>query len=232
MRTIMKTPFLLLMTVLLSNAGFCLEKNEITRSKIKIEIEKKYSDCRIELLEGLEHIDGDFLEKVQQVVLLSEETGFAVFRLYSVGEQIAQTKEVRLHFAAWKTVPMAERRIQPHEHLSSDLFSIHEINVAIPPHRIYRGAFVDPQTDFSKFESKQTLMEGQYPLVSAIEKVPDIRKGMSLMIRLVSNGLTLSTRAAALESGRVGGLIKVQTISSKQEMSGKLLEDGTVEVQL
>jgi flagella basal body P-ring formation protein FlgA len=208
------------------------ESVHLVKSKLKRELDQKYPDCRVEILEGVENIESDFLDHVEQAVLLSEDAGFAVFRIYSVFEKRSRTKEVRVKFAAWKTVPMAVRRIQPKEVLNSSFFSNQEVNVSAPPHRIYRGAIVDQNTDFTKYESKQTLMEGQYPLVSAIEKIPDVRRGVTLTVRLVSNGLSLSTGATALESGRVGSIIKVQSNSTKQELRGKLTEEGYVEVKL
>jgi flagella basal body P-ring formation protein FlgA len=67
---------------------------------------------------------------------------------------------------------------------------------------------------------------------SAVERVPDVRRGDSVRVRIISNGLTLTAQAMASEPGYLNGPVRVLTAQTKRELSGKLVSTGVVEVKL
>jgi flagella basal body P-ring formation protein FlgA len=91
---------------------------------------------------------------------------------------------------------------------------------------------LDQSSDITKLQARQTLIEGQPLLSSAVERVPDVRRGDFVRVKIVSNGLTLSAQATASEPGYLNGPVRVLTAQTKRELSGKLISSGVVEVKL
>lgn len=135
-------------------------------------------------------------------------------------------------YSALMMAPIAVRRIQPRERLNRQLFVEREIDVAKGVAREYRGLILAPSTNFDELEAKQTILEGQYPISSGVVRVPDVRQGDSVQLRLVSGGLTLTTMAIAEESASVGGNIRILSRETKKQMIGRLKDRTLVEVNL
>ena len=104
--------------------------------------------------------------------------------------------------------------------------------MATGPIREYRGILVPADGDFSKLQTRQTLLENQFVTTSAIERQPDVRKGDSVRLDLLSGDLQLSTQATASENGSIGDRVRVLTTKTKKEVVGTIREDHSVEVRL
>jgi flagella basal body P-ring formation protein FlgA len=81
-------------------------------------------------------------------------------------------------------------------------------------------------------ESRQTILQGQFITSSAVQRIPDIRRGDSVRIRMISGGLAVSTQGTAEEPGYINGKMRVMANKSKREFVGELSADGVVEVKL
>ena len=127
---------------------------------------------------------------------------------------------------------MASHRIYPNAVLKNEDFKVVEVNVAKNPAREYRGVMAAADTIFAGQQSKQTILEGQFVVDSAIQRQPDIRKGDLVKLELISGDLTLTTQAVTEESGSIGGQIRVTTSKTKREITGRIKENRTVEVNL
>ena len=148
------------------------------------------------------------------------------------GESAGKTEMIQTPYQAWKKVPMAVRRIYPNTRLKSEDFKTVEINIASGSAREYRGVMMPAETEFNGLQSRQTILENQYVVSTAVQKQPDLRKGDTVKLLLTSGGLELATQATAEEPASVGDRIRVLTVKGKREMVGKVNEDRNVEVSL
>ena len=201
---------------------------------IRVEILKHYPGSRVELLGEVKKIRGDELSQPSEAVFQGDNArGEAFIALREINETGgAKEEEVLIAFAAWKMAPIAQRRIRPGEKLSAGAFVIQEINLALAPHKDLRGLILPADTDLSKLEANQTILEGQYPLTSAVRQTPDVLRGDAVKIRILSGGLTLSTSGVADEPGIMGGNLRVLSGKTKKQLMGKLMSDRSVEVIL
>lgn len=198
-------------------------------SAVRSELAKKYPNARIELRAPSL---GENLEITKAVVgakLVGEAGGVADF---AVTLTDGSATAGRMPFAALMPTFVSNRRIRPGERLSKKDFSVQSVNVADGIAREYRALMLAPDTNLETFETRQTILEGQYPLTSGIQKVPDVRRGDTVQIRLISGEIELVTPGIAQEPGSLGSPIRVMTGKTKKELLGKTLSNGIVEVRL
>ena len=172
--------------------------------------------------------------EIKLVKFIEEKTNglvrFEVNGKNNTGNEIRET--VQTPYEAWRKVPVAIHRIYPNVRLKNEDFKIQDINISIGNAREFRGVMCSADTNFNLYQTQQSILEGQYAVLSAIQKVPDIRKGDTIKLELISGGLTLTTQAVTQESGSVGAQIRVLTTKSKRELIGFIKEDHSVEVTL
>lgn len=143
-----------------------------------------------------------------------------------------KTERIQTPYQAWKKVPVAVRRIYPNTKLTNEDFRLSEVNVASGSAREYRGVMLPPGTEFQGMQTRQTILENQMALTSAVQKQPDLRKGDTVKLLLTSGGLELVTQATAEEPASVGDRVRVLTVKGKREMVGKVNAERNVEVSL
>lgn len=135
-------------------------------------------------------------------------------------------------FSAWQPAQVAVKRVLPGERIAAEQFVRREVNVATGAAREVRGLILDPETGISGLEARQSVLEGQILLSSAVQRIPDIRRGDTVRVHLISNGLSLSTQGRAEESASKGSQVRVTASRTKRELVGRLLDNGVVEVKL
>jgi flagella basal body P-ring formation protein FlgA len=127
---------------------------------------------------------------------------------------------------------VALKRIHPGEKLSRGEFQIQPINIAQGLAYQYRGVMLGSKEKIEGLEARQTILEGQYPLTSGVERIPDIRRGDTVELKIVSGTIRLSTMGQVQEPGYLGESVRVLTRKAKKELVGKLRAGGIVEVRL
>ena len=155
--------------------------------------------------------------------------GTAVFELTSSD---GSSTKIQTPYQAWVRVPVATHRIYPNTKLKKEDFKISAINVATGVAHDYRGAMIGSEVKLDQMESKQTILEGQFVVINAVQRLPDVRKGDMVKLELSSGDLTLTTAAVIQENAAIGERVHVLTAKTKREMIGKVLEDHSVEVSL
>lgn len=159
--------------------------------------------------------------------------GTAVIELVGINSEGHEKSEnIQTPYEAWKKVPVAIRRIYPNQKLKAEDFRVQDVNVASGIAREVRGAMISASTPLHQLQSRQSILENQYVLSNAVEKQPDLKKGDTVKLELVSGELTLVTQAIAEEPGSVGDRIRVMTVKTKREITGVIREDRSVEVNL
>ncbi|MBC7693353.1 MAG: flagellar basal body P-ring formation protein FlgA [Methylotenera sp.] len=196
---------------------------------IRAELANRYPGARIEIL-GAPQMAGQFPENLSGARILTETAkGEAQFLAYT---QSGVQSQGWVSFAAWMPTRVAARRIQPGERLSPELFIAQDVNVATGLAREYRGIMLPRDADLTRLETRQTILEGQFALNNGVQKVPDIKRGEGIVIRMLAGEIALSTQGTAQEPGYVDGTIRVLTLKTKRELVGKLRAGGVVEVKL
>ncbi len=217
----------------LLSVAYAAESSDSVSASINAELSKRFPKARVELTDEI-HWTSSRPEGELVSIRVGDENARA-----QVGFTVEAHDERGIHrgygyatFAAWLPARMTVRRVMPGEKLQNDQFELREINVASGTEREFRGVILDQRTEITQLQARQTLLEGQPLLSSAVERVPDVRRGDSVRVRIVSNGLTLSAQATASEPGYLNGPVRVLTAQTKRELSGKLVSSGVVEVKL
>lgn len=199
-------------------------------SLLKKDLSKKFNGASIEFLPGSSFPVPQDGRTVSRVQLISESgTGTAD---YSVTYSDGQTSIGQVRFAAMVPTYVAVRRIRPGEKLTRGDFQVQPVNIAQGLAYQYRGVMLSSKQPVDGLQARQTILEGQYPLMSGVEKVPDIRRGDAVEVKILSGEIQLSTRATVQEPGFLGEKVRILTQKSKKELVGLLKERGVVEVKL
>lgn len=215
----------------LSNFGIAAEKTEKkVDDLVKAELSKRFVDAAIELLPGSTFPSGRDDLVLTQVRILSESgTGTADYSaIYSDGT----TAIGQVRFSAMVPTFVASKRVHPGEKLSRGDFQIQPINVAQGLAYQYRGVMLGAKEKIEGLQARQTILEGQYPLTNGVERIPDIRRGDPVELKIVSGDIQLSTMGQVQEPGYLNQNVRVLTQKAKKELVGKLKAGGIVEVRL
>ncbi len=206
---------------------------QVIAAKVSTDLGERFPGARIEFTESARWLGLEAQGRVRAIHVTDENgRGEAHFTVQCDTDHGLLVARGSVGFAAWLPARVASRRIMPGEVLAPDLFTDQEINVASGQAREFRGVILPVSTSVRGLEARQTIIEGQYLLSSAVERTPDIRRGDAVQIHLVSGGLTLSAAGIAEEPANFDGRVRVLTAKTKRELVGKLGHDGIVEVRL
>lgn len=212
-----------------SNNSYALDDANLLSSRIhKILSEKiPYAEIRIPNLKKLvQSPEISDLTELSSVRLLEDRAnGIALVELISTD---GKSVKIQTPYQALVKTPVAAHRIYPNVRLKKEDFRIETLNVASGPAREYRGVIIYDENRLNQVESKQSILEGQFVVSNAVQKLPDVRKGETVKLELSSGNLTLSTLAIVQENASVGEVVRVFTTKSKREVTGKVREDRTV----
>jgi flagella basal body P-ring formation protein FlgA len=194
------------------------------------EVSKLYPNAKISFLNEINWVRGDHLDDSVGLSVIGDDSRGNIH--FSITHQSGAISEGWVAFAAWVPARVPIQRIKPGQALSPELFVTQEVNVSTGPAREYRGVILPADYDLNGLEAMQTILEGQFLTSSSVQRVPDVRRGDSIRIHLISGELTLSTLGIAEEPAYMNKQVRVMTTKSKRELSGYLRSGGVVEVKL
>lgn len=142
------------------------------------------------------------------------------------------TSEWTISFRALQNAYLAVRRIRPGERLNPDAAQVREINVAQGIARELRNLILKSDVVIEQLESRQTFLEGQLITLQGVNRIPDVRRGDAVQVRLVGSGVILNTMGIVQEPARIGDSVRVLTRSTKREIVGRLTDGRIAEVAL
>lgn len=179
------------------------------------------------------------LIKSPEVSAISELTGVRLLEDRANGVALLEltaadgsTVKIQTPYQALVKTPVAIHRIYPNTRLKREDFRIDTLNVATGPARDYRSAIIFDASKLDQMETRQSILEGQFVVSNAVQKQPDVRKGETVKLELISGELTLTTGAVVQENGSIGDHVHVITTRSKKDVVGKIREDHSIEVIL
>jgi flagella basal body P-ring formation protein FlgA len=196
---------------------------------LKRELSKHYPGARVELTGAYQWFRGGLPADFTQVdSVVPNARGEARFAVRSAAEDAEGVVTFSAYVPAW----IAVRRILPGEKLAPEQFLQQDVNVASGMAYEYRGVILGRDVDVSGFEAKQTILEGQYALSSGVQRIPDVRRGQPVQIRLTAGGVVLTTPGIAEEPGYVESSVHVMSAKTKRALIGRLRAGRIVEVTL
>ena len=205
------------------------EKSSVIE-RLKNELANSYGGARIEIVPPVQWVKGLAREEVKSLSLLNDDGRGNIH--FSVISAEGYLSEGWVNFRAWVSARIATRRLHLGDVINPENFTTQEANVAAGPAHEYRGVLFPTKDPLSGLEAIQTILEGQYLTSSAVRRIPDIRRGDSLQVKLISGDLILSTSGISEESGYINQQIRVRTGKAKKEISGLLLPGRQIEVRL
>jgi flagella basal body P-ring formation protein FlgA len=199
---------------------------ESLKTQIQTELAHQYPGARIDVTGPIKLVHGTLSSPIKKVIWTSESVrGEAHLK-------VNEAAEISAVYAAFVPARVSKRRISPGEKLTADMFVLRDIDVTNGMNYELKGIILSQEEDVARLETRQTILDGQFLTSTAVEKVPDIRKGDSVRIHIVSGDLNLSASGTAAEPGYEKGPLKVVVNRSKHELSGTLEPGGVVEVNL
>lgn len=209
-------------------------------------LSERYPDARIQLTSSPEFRndsessfdpqsfgDGNFSLDLSAI----HSNGKALFSVSSLnrkdGSAVSREKLTGgVTFKALRQVWIPKRRIHPKEVLKQDDLVLREVDIASGQYAELSGILLSAGQEVEKLESRQTLLEGQPILSSGVQKVPDIRRGDAVRLKMLTGAIELNTPGVAQEPAYKGSSVRVITIKNKRDFVGTLRRDGVVEVAL
>lgn len=214
------------------------QRNQL-RETVREEIGRQFPGAKIELRGDVQLLRGTSPESITSIsvqnVSARGEASLLIngtAHLADYPEQVQVQAEAVARFQALMPAYVAARRIMPGEKLSSEHFTQQQVDVASGIGREYRGVIYSSASPVSRLEARQTVLEGQFLTTTAVQKIPDIRRGDSVKLQVVAGSLSVSTSGVAEEPAYIDGRVRVISTKTKREFIGRLLENGVVEVQL
>ncbi len=198
--------------------------------KLIAQISARYPGARVELTSPMRIARGSVSDAISDVAYVADDGNGQV--RFNATDSSGDVYEGTVRFSAWIPAWVLKKRILPGERLSSQDVVKQEVNAAFGMAHELRGLILPTGDSIESIEARQTLIEGQFITTSAIQKVPDLKRGDSVRIRLLSGGITLTTQGSATEPGFIDQPVRVMTLKGKRDLVGKLGRDGTVEVSL
>lgn len=219
----------------LSTFGFAAGKSEekiedLLRSELVKRFSNNQVNASIEFLSGTTFPVATNDREVASIRILSESgTGTADYSvIFSDGSSLLG----QARFSAMVPTFVAVKRIHPGDKISTGDFQIQTINVAQGLAYQYRGVMLGTKESIEGLQARQTILEGQYPLSNGVERMPDIRRGDTVQVKVLSGEILLSTMGTVQEPGYLNKNVRILTQKSKKELVGQLKEGGIVEVKL
>jgi flagella basal body P-ring formation protein FlgA len=231
--TVRKFSILGLTLIMLGSPLKCFAENikDQFLSVLQKEISTNYGDAEIQLSSNIQWVKGGNPAMPARITLLGDD-GRGNLHFSVTDDLTFRVSEGWISFSAWVPARIALKRIRPGELLQPDHFVVQNVNVALGQPREYRGLILSQTTELQGLEAIQTILEGQFLLSSAVQRIPDVRRGDSVQVKLISGDLILTTQGHAEEAAYLNRPVRVMTGKNKRELMGYLQSGGVVEVKL
>lgn len=206
------------------------------QKEVRTELSKRFSGARITYLSDWQW-KGQEITQINRVVsVFDNNKGEITIELEgtSTDSNRMLRSQVVADFSATIKAFVAKRRVQPGEKLGFEIVALQDVDVTQGMNAGLRGMLLtqDQESNILKLESRQTLLENQPVLTSAVQKIHDIKKGDPVRVKLIAGNVVLSTSGISSEAGYRDAMIHVLTLPSKKDVVGKFIGNGIVEIHL
>jgi flagella basal body P-ring formation protein FlgA len=122
----------------------------------------------------------------------------------------AGTARVRIY----DTVAVTDRRLGRHQTIEPDHIRFERCEVTLLPD----GYFTDPDQVAGK-RAKRVLSAGSLVRISDVEPVPVIERGSAVTVVVIIGGVTVTSKAKALEDGAMGQAIRIKDVTTGKRLT-------------
>ncbi|MCM0604760.1 MAG: flagellar basal body P-ring formation protein FlgA [Xanthomonadaceae bacterium] len=204
----------------------------LLQSKIIKELQKQVAHSKVELLPFNTDSIPDSTKVISVKYLSESPVGMASMGFVCRdGEGITELT-AKIPYRATVYAAVAMKRLKFGQNVTSEDYSMQEIDVTSGLYREIRGLLITDESKLSKMQAHQTLMENQPILTSGLIASPDIQRGESVKLKIISGGLSINTMGIAQEPSYLDQPIRVISLKTKREVTGVLRNGNNVEVQL
>lgn len=217
--------------ILFSEVCFAEPPKDPFITALQHEVSQGYGEAQVLLSSQIHWVKGAAPQAPGRITLLGDD-GKGNLHFSVIDDANLRTSEGWVSFSAWIPARVALKRIRPGEVIRAEQFITQQVNLAMGQARDFRGLIMTQASELDGLEAIQTILEGQMLLSSAIQRIPDIRKGDSVQVKLISGDLTLTTQGLAGEPAYLNRPVRVLTGKNKKELLGYLQSGGIVEVKL
>lgn len=203
---------------------------------LRAEIQKKYPGLEVSLAGSVHWEEGSLLpSRLDRLTLLHEKRpGLMAFQVAGnnpeTGTPILSVGAVPFSVKAQAIVP--KRRILPGAALQKEDFVVQKVDVTTGFLAEVRGLLLNKDESVQGLEARNTLLEGQPVLVNGVQRIPALKRGEPVRLKVLSGTVALVTEGVAEEPGHLNQKVRVTSRLTKRTLVGKLVEGGTVEVEL
>ena len=203
---------------------------------VRAELKKKFPIFQVQLHGDIAWEAGNMpRSRIEKVTVLHEKRpGEMAIQVLSVdprgGATATSVGSIQYTLLAKAWIP--RQRAAPGSVLSPDNFSIQTVDVTRGLIAEVRGLILSPEEPVAGLEARNTLLEGSPVLTSAVQRVPNLRKGEMVRLKVIAGRVALTTQGMAEEPGYLNQKIRVTSMKTKRTLVGRLIEGGIVEVEL
>ncbi len=203
---------------------------------LRSELQKKHPGLEVAISGPIHWENGSVMpSRLDGLALLHEKRpGLMAFQVTGnnpeTGTPILSVGNVPYSLRTEALVP--RKRVLPGAALQREDFVIQKVDVTGGFLSEVRGLLLNKDEPVQGLEARNTLIEGQPLLVNAVQRIPALKRGEPVRLRVLSGSVALVTQGVAEEPGYVNQKIRVTSSLTKRTLVGKLIEGGTVEVEL
>ena len=163
-------------------------------------------------------------EKPENIIVERGPIGKAVFSfIYANGSKTI----VRANIRAFENIVLSKRPYRKGHVISLDDIYLSKIDIRKMP----KSSVRNPDKIIGK--SLKRSISANIPLVeNMIEMSKVVKRGKNVVLMIHHNGLNITARGMTKEKGQVGMPVKAINISSKKIVTGILIDENTVKVEL
>lgn len=218
-------------SLIAGTVSFAEVSKESVLDNLKGQISKQYPGARIEINSEIKWTQGSAPSDFSAIQVTGDnQRGEIYFSVHNT--ENGNVSNGAAAFSAFVPTFTALRRVLPGERLSPEMFSVQDVNIATGQAREYRGVLLPKDTDLSRLEARLSILQGQFPLTTGVQKIPDVRRGESIRIKLIVGGVVLSTLGTAEEPAYIDKQVRITANKTKRQLVGTLKQGGIVEVKL
>jgi len=191
---------------------------------LDIQITFKYAE---KLFRSLEELEGEAHIKVLETYKDLKPVGNVIIPMEVTAEDFSRKVFVRAKVEVFKGIVVADRLIKRGEEIQSEDLKLEERDIALLPQKYFESL-----DQIVSAEAKTTIPKNSTLFEWMAKKIPLIRRGDKVTIRVSASSLLVKSEGVALSDGYLGKKMTVKRKDIKKSLEGIVVSANEVEVKL
>jgi len=175
----------------------------------------------------LENLDRYVSYRVTGVEGTRKPKKIMVFHLTSEGEDTNKVFTIRTRVVKYIRVPVTNKIIRKGIAIKRNDWNWEERNSESLVKDVIRN-----ESDLKSKRAKKVLTRGEVITAHALEKIPDVKKGQKMTLRVYGSGVVLSTDAISIEEGNIEDWVKLRAQNSGQIIKAMIVSSDLARIVL